>query len=466
MVEARELPERRDLLVTEVTALTMDDELGDLSGVDIEIRSGRIASIGRGLDAPGTERIDGRRMIALPGFVDTHWHLWGTLFRGVVGDGPEEGWFARKAQLAPHLTPEDTYAGVRLAAAEGIASGITTVHNWAHNVLGPEDADANVRAQLGLGVRGLFSYGAPSAAPGLSLDEMSDSLRDAVRRPDEPMDFADVERVRKQWVPEAGGLLTVGVNLRGPARSTADVYRREWEEARDLNMKIAMHCAGTRKEVARIHQVEVLGGEDLLGDDMLLAHCLYISPAERALCVEHGIPISMSPLSELRLAMGFPPVLDHLDAGVSVSLSLDTTAISANADVFQAMRLAVGLEAVRREDARALPPRRALELNTIAGARALGLGDVTGSLTPGKRADLVLIGADALNLAPVADPARAVVHSAQPSNIDTVVVDGRVLKRDGRLTVVDTNEVVAEATDRLAALCRRAGLDLLQPEGH
>jgi cytosine/adenosine deaminase-related metal-dependent hydrolase len=155
--------------------------------------------------------------------------------------------------------------------------------------------------------------------------------------------------------------------------------------------------------------------------------------------------------------MGSPPINDHMAAGVSVSLSLDTTAISANADVFQSMRVAVGLEAIRNSDAEALSPRRALELVTIEGAKALGLDHLIGSLTVGKRADVIMIRTDALNMAPVWDPAVAVVHSAQPSNVDTVLVDGRILKRHGQLTTVDVPEVVSEAEDRLRALCERAG---------
>ena len=460
-----DLPGRGHFVIRGATALTMDPQHGEVVDCDIEVRAGRIVDVGPGLVADDAEQIDGRRMIALPGFVDTHWHLWGTLLRGVIGDGPSHGWFARKAKLAPHFSPEDTYTGVRLAAVEGLSSGITTVHNWAHNVQSPADADANLRAQADLGLRALFSYGTPTAAPGMSLKEMAASLGEAARMPDQPMDFTDVARVRDEWVPGSDGLLTVGVNVRGPARSTPEVYRQEWDLARDLGLLIAMHCAGTRKEVARIQQVDVLDSEDLLGPDMLLAHCLYISAKERALCAEHGISISMSPLSELRLAMGSPPILDHIDAGVSVSLSLDTTAISANADVFQAMRIAVGLEAVRREDAMALSPHQAIELNTIAGAEALGLGAVTGSLTPGKRADIILIRIDDPNMAPVVDPAYAVVHSAQPSNVDTVIVDGRILKRAGRMTSVDEAELVAEANRSLRDLCSRAGFEMPWPGG-
>ena len=210
MVTQTALPDRRHFVVRGSTALTMDADHGDIADCDIEVGEGRIIGIGPGLDANDAEEIDGRRMIALPGFVDTHWHLWGTLMRGVIGDGPTDGWFARKAKLAPHFTPEDTYAGVRLALVEGLGSGITTVHNWAHNVQGPEDADANLRAQADLGVRSLFSYGTPTAAPGMSLEEMAESLGDAARLPDQPMDFDDIARIQDEWIPASDGMLTVG----------------------------------------------------------------------------------------------------------------------------------------------------------------------------------------------------------------------------------------------------------------
>jgi cytosine/adenosine deaminase-related metal-dependent hydrolase len=121
------------------------------------------------------------------------------------------------------------------------------------------------------------------------------------------------------------------------------------------------------------------------------------------------------------------------------------------------------LEAARRGDPLALPPRRALELTTVEAARALGLGETVGSLTPGKRADIVLVRTDRLNLAPVADPAVAIVHSAQPADVDTVIVDGRVLKRDGKLTAVDPGRIVAEAEQALRALCARAGFEAPWP---
>jgi cytosine/adenosine deaminase-related metal-dependent hydrolase len=343
--------------------------------------------------------------------------------------------------------------------AEGISAGVTTVHDWSHNIMCYEDAEANLAVHRELGTRVHFSYSAPSAHPSMPMEKMREILAKGGLLPDAVMDFDNPRRIAEDWVPTSENLLTVGVAVRGPARSTPEVYREEWGLAREQGLTISMHCAGTEAEVERIHQIEVLEADGLLGNDMLLAHCLYISATEREYLADFGIPISMSPLSELRLGMGSPPINEHIAAGVQVSLSLDTTAISAAADVFQAMRVAVGLQSISAKDATALTPRRVLEMTTIDGARALGLEDVIGSLTIGKRADLIMVRTDELNMAPVWDPVIAIVHSAQPSNVDTVMLDGRILKWKGELTTVNTPKVIAEAEDSLKHLCERAGFE-------
>ncbi len=457
------LPRRGHYVIRDTTALTMDPASGELAGTDIEIDNGKLVTIGSRLAAGGAETIDGRNTITLPGFVDSHWHVWATLLRGVVGDGKKHGWFATKGRLGSFLTSGDLAAGVLLGMAEGIAAGVTTVHDWSHNIMRYSDAEANLDVHRRLGTRVHFSYSAPSAHPSMPMQKMRAILEKGGVLPDEVMDFGNIRRIADEWLPNSKDLLTLGVGVRGPARSTPDVYRREWALAREQGLTISMHCAGTQAEVKRIHQVHILHEEGLLGPDMLLAHCLYISPREREHLAANRIPVTMSPLSSLRLGMGAPPINGHLAAGISVSLSLDTTAISACADVFSAMRVAVGLEAIANLDAEALSPRRALELATIEGARALGLDHLVGSLTVGKRADLMMVRTDTLNMAPVRDPAVAIVHSAQPSNVDTVMVDGRILKRHGRLTTVDTAAVVDDANTRLADLCKRA--DFHPPAG-
>lgn len=179
------LPERGEFVVRSAHVLTMDATLGDLERGDIHVRAGQIIAVGKELQVSGAEIIDGRQMIALPGLIDTHSHLWNTPLRNLVSEGPKMGYFPVTLRLGQRYTPTDIYRGVRLGVAEMLYSGITTVHDWSHNIRGPAYADADLRALSDTGIRARFSYGTPQG--GLS--------------PDDPMDLADLARVQREWFP-------------------------------------------------------------------------------------------------------------------------------------------------------------------------------------------------------------------------------------------------------------------------
>jgi cytosine/adenosine deaminase-related metal-dependent hydrolase len=438
---APQLPARGEFVVRDAIVLTMDPALGDLPSGDVHVRDGAIVAVGTNLAAPGAEVVDGRNMIALPGLIDTHWHLWNSQARNLIADGPELGYFPVVMRLGQVYMPEDTYRGVMLGVAEAINSGVTTVHDWAHNVRSPADADADLRALADAGIRARFSYG---FRHGHAVDQ--------------PMDRTDLARVQREWFAggptSRDGLLTLGICSRGHPALTqvhvaqADVLRGDWEHARSLGLPITLHgsAAGTGETL-----------EDWLAADTQLVHGVNLNERDRAILAEKGVHLSVSPYSEARVTTVPPQITEMLAAGVLVSLSFDASGIAANADMFATIRMAVDLEHIRQRDVFALPPRQALELATINGAQDLGIADRVGSLTPGKRADLILVRTTDLNMAPLVDPIIALVDCAQPSNVDTVIVDGRILKRGGQLTAIDTAKVVAEAAESLAGLRARAG---------
>lgn len=445
-----QLPERGEFVVRDAQVLTMDPTLGDLPHGDLHVRDGVIVAVGTGLSAPGVTVLDGQGMIALPGFVETHWHLWTSLARNLTGGPPAPGYVSLFRRLGPHYTPTDTYNAVRLGLAEGLAAGVTTVHDWSHNIRDPAYADSSLRAHAEVGMRARFSYGYPFGHP-----------------PDQTMDLADVARVRRERFAIAGdGLTTLGVAVRGPGGSMPVVYRREWETARMLGLPVTLHVSPTRQEAERDRTIETLGREGLLGRDVLLVHPLATTAADRALIASTGTALSISPVSELFFDWDIPPVDELLGAGVLLSLSLDNTPVVGNADPFAAMRLTLGLARVQNPAEFEVLARRVLELATIDGARALGLADRVGSLTPGKRADLILLRATDLNLAPVTNPVRAVVQSAQPANVDTVIIDGRILRRDGRFVALDAGTVARNATASLAAVQVRAANAAEEPDAN
>lgn len=426
-----------EFVVRGAAVLTMDPALGDLPRGDVHVRDGAIVDVGPDLRPAGVAELDAVGMVALPGIVETHWHLWTSSARGLSAADTERTYVPLIQSLGPAYEPEDIYRAVRLGLAEGIASGITTVHDWSHNLRGPEWADAGLQAHVDSGARARFSYGGPQG-----------------QAEDAAIDVADVARVQQEWIANGrAALLTLGLAARGPDASTPAAYRAEWAAARALGIPITMHALPR----APTDAVQVLGREALLGPDVQLVHGIYASAADRDLMAATGTTLSVSPASELLFGWGAPQITEMLDAGVGLSLSIDNTMLVGHADPFTGMRLALSLAAVKLGAELAFPPRRVLELATIDGARDLGLDDRIGSLTPGKRADLILIRAADPNTGPLVDPVSTVVRSAQPANVDTVMVDGRIRKLGGSLVDTDVDQIVADAAASLAAVRRRAG---------
>ena len=224
------------------------------------------------------------------------------------------------------------------------------------------------------------------------------------------------------------------------------------DRARSLGLPITIHTGG--KGI-----VEILEREGLIGRDVQLINTTAWDAADYARIVKSGAHVSIMPHSEMRYSYALPQALELINLGLKVSLAIDTAPVAGSNDLFSAMRLMMDTQFVRSKDPMSLSARQVLEMATINGAWDLGLADRTGSLTPGKRADLILVHTSDLNMAPLGDPVTAIVRSAQPHNVDTVVIDGRILKQGGRLTALDTSEIAGQAIESLAALRKRAQWD-------
>src|SRR5690242_9376414 len=187
------LPARTEFVIRGATVLSMDPTVGDLQTGDVHVREGTIVSLGRRIEGPNIEIIEGRNMICMPGLVDTHWHLWTSLLRPFVrADANEFGYFPVSNRLGQLFTPDDSYRSVMLGLSEALSAGVTTVHNWAHNVRSPDHADAELSAMRDAGMRGQFAYGPAQGMPD-----------------DQPMDMDGVARVKQDWM-RGDGLLTLG----------------------------------------------------------------------------------------------------------------------------------------------------------------------------------------------------------------------------------------------------------------
>jgi cytosine/adenosine deaminase-related metal-dependent hydrolase len=436
------LPARGEFVVRNAYVVTMDAKRGDIPVGDVHVRNGALVAVGPTLNAPGAEEIDGRNRIACPGFVDTHFHLWGSFARGIVADGDFD-YFPVMSRLGPVMTPEDAYASAKLGIAEAINSGLTTIHDWSHNIISGAYADADLRALRDCGIRARFSYG---------------YSRNLQLKPEQTADLNDIARVKREWFGASNdGLLTMGFASRGPGDTPPATYRKEWESARALGLPITQHAGRSIAEIKKFRRIEILYKDKLLGPDVQLIHTYNASPEERGMMAETKTHNSIAPYTASRLASGLPYLGDLLKRGVQCSLSVDTTTVGGNADMFSIMRLMLQLNHLRSMDVMEVQPRRILELATLDGAKDLGIADRVGSLTPGKRADLILVRTNDLNVAPFGNPALLLVQQAQPYNVDTVVIDGRILKHKGELVAIDTDEVIRKAAELFAAARKRAG---------
>jgi cytosine/adenosine deaminase-related metal-dependent hydrolase len=430
----RRLPARGEFLVRRGYVLTMDPGLGDIMDGDVHVRNGDIVAVGRNLRAPGASVLEGRNMIVMPGFVDTHWHMWTTYLRGMAGDKAEDGYFPVTTAYGQVMRPEDMYYGTRLSAAEAIYSGITTVNDDCHNVRTHEHAEQDIRALAESGLRGNWSYGSYRGVPAGELRNL-----------------ASVERLHQNWAKHSNdGLLTLGFSWGGVPAATAagpapaqavENAVKEIEAARRLGLRISMHLAS--REGTPPGQVQAQAKH--LGKDMVLIHMLAATPDEMKLVAASGASISASPGSELRIGYGLTKACEFMDAGINVCVSVDTAPLTGNCHMFGILKLLRNAENAKALNEFKLSTRRALELGTIAGARALGIDDKVGSLAPGKRADLIMIQTNVITMGVFTDPTRMVVEAAEPSNVDTVMIDGRILKRGGKLTTLDPEQIVGDA---------------------
>lgn len=446
-VPNRGLPPRTEFIIKNASVLTMDRATGDIEGGDVHIRNGVIVAVGKNLRAPAAVSIDGRGAIVLPGLVDTHWHMWTTFLRCMAGDRAEDGYFPVTTVYGQAMNPEDMYRSTRLAAAEAIYSGTTTVNDECHNVRSYEHAAADITALRELGVRARWSFG---AYRGIAAGQ--------------PRDMTILRKLHDEWPKHSGGgLITLGLTA-GGAGTAADplpadrleLAKREFAVGRELGLPISTHLSA--KENTPPGWVEASQKAGFLGRDVLLIHVLSASPAEMKILAETGTHVSVSPGSELRIGYGLTKATAFTDAGVNVGVSVDTAPLTGNCHMFGILKLLRNAENAKAFDEFKLSARRALEMGTIDGARALGIDDRVGSLTPGKRADLIMVTTNTLNMGVFTDPAHMIVEATEPANVDTVVVDGRILKRGGRMVACAPAQIIAGAAAARAEVARRANI--------
>src|SRR5262245_14205678 len=419
--------------------LTQDPELGEQAGADVLIEDDKIAAVGRDLPADGAQVIDATGDIVIPGFIDTHRHTWETSIRTCAPDYALITYFGSILdKFAPHYRPDDVYAGNLWGALECINAGITTLVDWSHIMNTPDHADAAIKGLQESKLRSVFAYGFGNT-----------SLVDWWFGPDYTgsvltSDGPDARRLRKQYFNSDDQLVTMALATRGPNFCKPDVVKHDWELAKELGLNITVHVAMDRFGYTKM-QITGLRDMGLLYPNTTYVHASHFTDEEWKLAADSGGNVSFAPQIEVQMGHGWAPGWTATQYGLPIGLSSDV-ATTAPSDQFTQMRAIFGSERGRKHqeswdtdlDGLTASPdlitsRQVLEWATLGGAKVAGIADRTGSITPGKKADIVIIDGSAVNVAPIIDPVGAVVCAADVSNVKTVIVDGQVLKRDFRL---------------------------------
>jgi 5-methylthioadenosine/S-adenosylhomocysteine deaminase len=435
----------RPVLLKNGTVLTMDRAIGDFERADVLIEHGKISAVRPDIHATDAEVIDASNAIVMPGFVDTHHHLWQGILRNVGPDMTLADYMRDINNLAGSVfRPEDMHAANLVSALGTLAAGTTCVLDWSQAQNTPAHSDAAIAGLKESGARAVFGYGYPTRGTPKFWEDAGNQYPQ------------DMRRIAKQHFPSSDQRVTLAM--------AAVVFPTEpavacWKMARELGVRISTHIGSAPG------QLEPLGKMGLLGPDTTYIHVRRTSEVEWKYIVDTGGSISIAPYVEMIMGHGTPVIQQTLDRGLRPSLSVDVET-TVPGDMFTMMRTALSLQralvfqrmqANEQNVPKLLTARDVLEFATIEGARANGLDKKCGSLTPGKDADVILLRTDRFNVMPMNNAVGAVVQSMDVSNVDTVFVAGKAVKRNGRMVGVDTARIermVERARDHVMAAAK------------
>jgi 5-methylthioadenosine/S-adenosylhomocysteine deaminase len=438
------------VLIRNATILTMDDRLTIVEG-SVAVRDGLITGVGALPEGRFDRTIDAHGGYLLPGFVQTHVHLCQTLFRGFADDMPLLDWLRRRIwPLEAAHSPSTLRASVRLAAAELLRTGTTsiltmeTVHDT--DVVFDAVEETGLRATIG--------------------KCMMDSDREAPHRLREETGRSIDESLalKQRWHGAANGRLRAAFAPRFAVSCSRQLLEAVAALSASENALVHTHASESREEVEVVRRLsggfsnlEYLADTGLATPQLCTAHCVWVTEAEQALLADRDVKVLHCAGSYLKLGSGIAPVVELRQRGVSVSLGADGAACNNRLDMFDEMRLAATLQAVRKSPG-SLPAREVLWMATREGARALGQEYEIGSIEAGRRADLIVVDRDRPHLAPGTDPWSTLVYAARGTDVRLVMVDGEILVQDFALRRMDEAEVASTARTAAAELLARAGL--------
>jgi len=414
------------MLIKNAMIVTMDKDRRVIKNGDIYIQGKKIVKIGKNIDVKDNEIINAKGKVALPGFIKTHTHSSMTLLRGYADDLPLMKWLKEYIwPLEILLKPEDCYIGSKLACLEMIKAGITTFSDMYIHM------NQVAKAVEDSGMRGVLSY--------VINDLMPENLVGitATKR------FLSKVKKSDRIIPIIGP--------HSPYACSKETLQKAKELADDLKTLIHTHVSETKEEVEEskrklgLRPIEYLNSIGLLDSNLEIAHCVWINDNEIKMLAKNNVKVSHCPVSNMKLASGIAPLKFMLDNDLIVSLGSDGPCSNNRLDMIQEMKFSSLLQKVSLKDPTAIPAKKALEMATINGAKALELDDRLGSIEVGKLADIILFDFKKPHLTPMHNVFSHLVYAAQASDVDTVICNGKFLMRNRKVLTLDEKEVMEKA---------------------
>lgn len=433
-----------DATTTAITDVTVYSDGQWLSGCDVLVDNGHISAIGTGdVSWPAARRIDGSGGHLIPGFVNTHTHLQQSLMRGIAEGVSLLDWLLQVGEESVDITPERAYIATVAASLEALRSGTTTLveHMWPHPSSEVHDAvlrglrDAGIRAVLG---RGVADRGDASRKWGFE-PRLMQSLDDVLAHTDHLAAAAD------------GSRIAVGLAVPNPRSVTPDGMAAIREFARQRDMTVSIHLLETVTDELMCRQhagqgaVQYLAAHGFLWDRMIAVHCVELDATGRRTLAEHGVAVSYNPVSNMRLGSGVAAVPDLIADGIAVGLGVDGAASNDSQDMLESLRAGAYVQRAVRRKADLFGFAEMIDIATGGANSALGLPSRAGGVRVGDPADLTLVRFDRdFATLPVRDPGASILTTGTSRIVDTVLVGGEVVVRDGRSTRVDETDVIRQ----------------------
>lgn len=451
-----------DYIFTHATVVTMDAERRVINDGAVAVKGDSIAAVGP-TDEVTTRFGNGGRVITargkaiFPGLINTHNHLFQTLLKGLGDDRVLSDWLAAMTfPSAVYLKPDDTYHAAMLGCLDGLHSGTTTMvdYMYAHN--GPDLSDGIIAAFRELGIRAILGRGTMNTAARYGVP--------AGIQQDVATFVADFRRLVAAYHGADNGRLRVWLAPAAVWSNNREMFLAIKDLLQEYDTGLMIHVSETpfdREATVTEHganDIETLRNLGLLGPRTLMVHCVYLTPREIRMARDYDARVSHNPVSNMYLSSGVAPVPLMLASGMKVGLATDGAASNNSNNMLETLKFAALLHKVHDLDPTVITAEKVLEMATIDGARALGLEQEIGSLEAGKKADLFVFDPQrSATATPMHHPVSTLVYSADSRCVEMVMVDGRVVMEDGRVTTVNEREQLAAAATAAQRLAERAG---------